>query len=110
MISATFIFAKKQYDAEFERLDAQIEAAATSHSEYRGKDSWVNTDKGLRAVVYYYESRAGLAALKNIAAHREAKAQYTQWYAGYHVVIAEVLESYGDGTIEHPTPNDLYRA
>lgn len=109
MISATFLFTKKQYDAEFHRLDAMIEAGVAVHPEFRGKDSWENRDKGLLGVVYYFDTKAGLEALRSIPAHREAKAHYTKWYGGYHVVISEVLESYGDGTIDHPTPNNLYR-
>ena len=109
MVSATFIFTKKQYDAEFERLDALVEAALEANPEYRGKDSWTNDDKGQRCVVYYFATRSGLESLSRLSAHREAKAQYTRWYAGYHVVVAEVLASYGDGTFDHPTPNDLYR-
>jgi hypothetical protein len=109
MLSATFLFTKKQYDDEFNRLDGLIDAAVKANPEYRGKDSWDNAEKGLRCVVYYFETRAGLDALRSLAVHREAKAQYAKWYGGYHVVVAEVLESYGDGTIDHPTPNQLYR-
>jgi len=109
MISATFLFTKKQYDTEFHRLDGLIDAGVASHPEFKGKDSWTNEEKGLQCVVYYFETRAGLEALRSMAVHREAKAQYSKWYGGYHVVVAEVLESYGDGTIDHPTPNNLYR-
>jgi len=109
MISATFLFTKKQYDDDFHRLDGLIEAGVASHPEFRGKDSWTNEEKGLTCVVYYFDTRAGLEALRTMAVHREAKAGYAKWYAGYHVVIAEVVESYGDGTIDHPTPNNLYR-
>ena len=109
MISATFLFTKKQYDTEFDRLDGLIEAGVAANPEFRGKDSWTDEGKGLRCVVYYFETRAGLESLRSMAAHREAKSQYSQWYGGYHVVISEVLGSYGDGTIDHPTPNNLYR-
>jgi heme-degrading monooxygenase HmoA len=109
MISATFIFTKKQYDEEFDLLDGRIAAAVEANPEYRGKESWTNDEKGQRCVVYYFETRAGLEALRTMAVHKQAKGQYSKWYGGYHVVIAEVLESYGDGAFEHPTPNDLYR-
>ena len=108
MISATFIFQKKDYDDEFYRLDGAIEEANLRNPEFLGKDSWVNPEKGLSCAVYYYQSMAGLVDLKNIAVHREAKAGYTKWYAGYHVIIAEVQTSYGDGTIAHPTPSVVY--
>jgi hypothetical protein len=108
MISATFIFQKKDYDDEFLRLDAVIEEANLRNPQFLGKDSWANPEKGLSCVVYYYQSMAGLVDLKNIAAHKEAKAGYARWYAGYQVVIAEILSSYGDGTIAHPTPGVTY--
>ena len=104
MISATFIFRAKDYDEEFFRLDGTVEAANLANPEYLGKDSWANAEKDLRCVVYYYRSMAGVTDLRAIAAHRQAKSQYSRWYAAYHVVISEVLRSYGDGVIDHPTP------
>ena len=104
MISATFIFQKKQYDEEFFRLDSSIEEANQRNPEYLGKDSWENREKNLLCVVYYYKSMDGVSDLRNVASHKTAKAQYTKWYEGYHVVISEVVKSYGDGFIEHPTP------
>jgi len=74
MISATFLFTKKQYDDDFHRLDGLIEAGVASHPEFRGKDSWTNEEKGLTCVVYYFDTRAGLEALRTMAVHREAKA------------------------------------
>ena len=35
-------------------------------------------------------------------AHLEAKARHGEWLAGYQVIIAQVLRSYGDAQIEHP--------
>lgn len=34
--------------------------------------------------------------------HLEAKRRYSEWLAGYQVVISQVLRSYGDGRIAHP--------
>ena len=36
--------------------------------------------------------------------HIEAKKRYADWYNGYHVVISEVLRSYGDAAFAHITP------
>jgi hypothetical protein len=38
--------------------------------------------------------------------HVEAKREYAKWYRGYQIIIAEVVRSYGDGALEHFTPND----
>ena len=38
--------------------------------------------------------------------HLEAKRQYARWYKGFHIVISEVLRSYGDGAFAHLTPNN----
>ena len=35
-------------------------------------------------------------------AHIDAKQRQRQWLAGYQVVIARVVGSYGDGRIAHP--------
>ena len=37
--------------------------------------------------------------------HIEAKRQYKKWYKGFHVVISEIQQSYGDGFFPHITPN-----
>jgi transcription elongation factor/antiterminator RfaH len=42
--------------------------------------------------------------------HLEAKRRYTEWYGGFHVVIAEVQKSYGDGALDHVTPNARARS
>jgi len=35
----------------------------------------------------------------------EAKREYQRWYRGYHIVISEIVKSYGDGAFAHFTPN-----
>ncbi len=105
MISVTFIFKQSHSDAEFQRLDHLIEAQVFSHSEYKGKDSWSNDATGLQAVVYYFETLKGLEMLRSLPDHKEAKSQYKKWYDGYHVVVAEILDAYGDGNIAHNTSN-----
>jgi len=108
MVSATFIFQKKDYDDEFYRLDKIVEDSNKANPDFLGQDSWENIEKDLQCVVYYYESMKGLEDLKNISAHREAKKGYSKWYQGYHVVISEIINSYGDGFIQHSTPSIVY--
>ncbi len=53
MYSATFIFAKKQFDDAFHRLDRIIADAAKSLPGYLGEETWENTGNGLVSNVYY---------------------------------------------------------
>ncbi|WP_232225708.1 hypothetical protein [Leptospira terpstrae] len=55
------------------------------------------------AVVYYFKTYIGLESLKTFSDHRLAKSQYSKWYEGYQVIIAEVTKTYGDGGIPHVT-------
>ena len=104
MVSASFIFRPGEYDAEFFELDKTIEESNSGNPEFLGKDTWANEEKELQCVVYYYKSMKGVSDLRNIQAHKTAKAQYSRWYKGYQVIISEIARSYGDGSIEHPTP------
>lgn len=101
MISATFIFKQKSTDIEFETLDHSIEKFVINHPEYLGRDQWSNQEKGILAVVYYFQSEKGLAALKTFSEHKEAKSKYNKWYEGYKVIISQVLHTYGDSNLDH---------
>ncbi len=101
MYSSTFIFAKKQYDDEFHRLDASIAAAAKSLPGYLGEETWENPGNGLISNVYYWESMAALQALMQHPDHLEAKAKHANWLDGYHVVISQVMRSYGNPQLGH---------
>jgi hypothetical protein len=46
MYSATFIFAKKQFDDEFHRLDQTIAAAAKSLPGYLGEEAGIDARVG----------------------------------------------------------------
>ena len=52
MYSATFIFAKGDWDDEFNRLDESIAQIAKSTPGYSGEESWENTKTGLVSNVY----------------------------------------------------------
>ncbi|OYT87667.1 MAG: antibiotic biosynthesis monooxygenase [Burkholderiales bacterium PBB6] len=99
LYSATFIFAKGEWDDEFHRLDQAIAAAAKATPGYLGEESWENTATGLVSNVYYWASLDALQALMRHPVHLEAKARQASWLKGYQVVVAQVLRTYGDGQL-----------
>jgi heme-degrading monooxygenase HmoA len=101
MYSATFIFAKKQFDEAFHALDARIAQVAKSLPGYLGEESWENPANGLVSNVYYWETLADLQRLVQHPSHLQAKASQGNWLAGYRVVIAEVVRVYGDAQLDH---------
>lgn len=102
MYSATFIFAKRQFDPAFRRLDELIAQTAKAIPGYLGEEAWENPVTGLVSNVYYWASMDALETLIKHPAHLEAKASQGEWLAGYQVIIAQVLRSYGDAQIDHP--------
>jgi hypothetical protein len=96
MFSSTFIFAKRQFDDEFHRLDAVIAEAARSTPGDLGDESWENTATGLISNVCYGESVEALQLLVEHPKHLEAKSNQAQWLAGYQIVISQVIRMYGD--------------
>ena len=102
MYTATFTFAKREFDDEFHALDQVIAEVARSIPGYLGEESWENPASGLISNVYYWQTMAALQALMTHPAHAAAKAHQQRWLAGYQIVIAQVLRSYGDGGIVHP--------
>ncbi len=99
MYTATFIFAKKQFDEAFHALDANIAQVAQSITGYLGEESWQNPDTGLVSNVYYWDSLEALQLLMNHPAHLEAKQKQANWLNGYRVEIAQVIRSYGDSKL-----------
>lgn len=99
MYSSTFIFAKKQYDEEFHRLDNAIAAAAKDTPGYLGEEAWENPSTGLVSNVYYWESLEALQALVQHPRHLEAKAAQSNWLDGYQVIISQVIKTYGDANL-----------
>ena len=95
--SSTFIFAKRQFDDEFHRLDHLIATAAKGLPGYLGEEAWENPATGLVSNVYYWSSLDALQALMSHPAHLQAKAAQANWLAGYRVVIAKVMRAYGAG-------------
>jgi len=99
MYCATSIFAKRQLDDKFHRLDAAIAQAAKSIPSYLGDEAWENTDTGLVSNVYDWESLTALQELMQHPTHREAKATQSNWLDSYQVVISQVLRTYGEGKV-----------
>ncbi len=102
MYSATFTFAKGEYDDEFHQLDQVIANVAKQVPGYLGEEAWENPSTGLISTVYYWETLDALQQLVEHPAHIAAKQKRAQWINGYHIVIAQVIRSYGDGGIGHP--------
>jgi heme-degrading monooxygenase HmoA len=101
MYSSTFIFATKQFDDAFHRLDQTIAKAARTMPGYIGEEVWENAATGLTSNVYYWESLEALQMLIQHPAHLEAKALQSNWLNGYQVIISEVIRTYGDGVLAH---------
>src|SRR5258706_6397759 len=105
MYTASFIFEPGDYDARFHELNALIGAAARATPGYLGVESWRSPDGSRANATYYWDSLEALRKFSTHAQHVEAKREYQRWYRGYHIVIAEVIRSYGDGAVAHVTPN-----
>ncbi|MEM9788690.1 MAG: antibiotic biosynthesis monooxygenase [Pseudomonadota bacterium] len=106
MISASFIFTETDLDDEFFTLDAMIAEAAEATPGFVGKENWVSPDGTIKNSVYYWTDKAALQVFSTHPRHLEAKKKYAKWYGGFHVVISEVVKSYGDGALRHLTPNN----
>jgi heme-degrading monooxygenase HmoA len=105
MFIAAFIFEPGTYDARFHALDANIEAAAASNPGYLGRETWRSEDGARYNASYYWTDLESLKAFSQHPQHLEAKRDYQLWYKGFHIVISEVIRSYGDGALAHITPN-----
>lgn len=99
LYTAAFIFEPGDYDDEFHRLDAEIEAFAQSLQGFTKTERWVSPDQKIRNSVYYFSDLAALSQLAAFAPHKEAKANYKKWYRGYRIEISEVTTTYGDGNL-----------
>lgn len=106
MYSASFIWEPGVYDAEFHRLNKAIDDVARSLPGFLGVDAWQSADASRKNAIYYWDSLDTLKVFSTHPTHLEAKRQYSKWYKGYHIVISEVLRSYGDDSFEHITPNE----
>jgi heme-degrading monooxygenase HmoA len=106
MYSAAFIFRPGAYDEEFHRLNSLIDRAARETDGFLGTESWQSADGTVHNATYYWTDIAAIDAFSRNPHHREAKRQYQRWYNGYHIVVSEVIRSYGDDRLPHLTPNE----
>lgn len=106
MYSAAFIFEPGLFDEKYYALDALIQAAAEATPGYLSQEVWKSGDGKRVNAIYYWSSLEALKVFSNHPKHLEAKRQYQQWYQGFHIVISQVLKSYGDGAFAHATPNE----
>ena len=97
--TAAFIFEPGEYDDEFHRLDAEIEAFAQGLAGFIRTDRWISPDQRVRNSIYYFSDLAAISQLASFAPHKEAKANYKKWYRGYRIEISEVTTTYGDGNL-----------
>ncbi len=110
MYIAAFHYLPGRYDAEFHRLNDIINEVARASPGFLGSESWHSEDETRANATYYWRDLDSLKAFSTHPAHQEAKRQYARWYEGYHIVISEVIRSYGDGRMAHLTPNDRERS
>lgn len=101
MYIASFHWIPGTYDEEFHRLNAAIDAVARANPGLLGVESWHAQDGVRRCANYYFRDLATLEAFARAPAHIEAKRQYARWYEGYHIVVSQVVRSYGDGRMQH---------
>jgi len=104
MFSATFMVRVAGYDEQFHKLNNRIIEIAEANPGYLGRESWLDGDRNV--VVLYWKTLEDLQAFGTHPEHLHAKAQYKSWYAGYKVIIAEVLREYGDGNYPEPFMGD----
>lgn len=102
MYIAAFHWLPGQYDEEFHHLNAEIDAAARANPGFAGAESWQSADGTRRCAHYYWRDLDALQAFARDPVHQQAKRRYTRWYDGYHIVISEVVRSYGDRRMAHP--------
>ncbi|HNL52173.1 MAG TPA: antibiotic biosynthesis monooxygenase [Actinomycetota bacterium] len=99
MYEISFIFRPGEYDDDFHRLDAEIDAIAQGTPGYIGSQTWYSEDRKVLNAVYGWEHLDNLKDFSRSAAHLQAKSEYQRWYLGYEVVVAEVISRYGDGRL-----------
>jgi heme-degrading monooxygenase HmoA len=99
MMCCQFIFKPGTYDADFHRLDGEIDQFARSLPGFQRVEKWHAPEGGVINAMYYFADKKDVAQLARFPVHREAKDQVERWYDGYRIVISEVKATYGDGRL-----------
>ncbi|WP_421992818.1 antibiotic biosynthesis monooxygenase family protein [Qipengyuania sp.] len=108
MLTATFIFRPGERDDEFEALTLALSERARCIEGFVDEEEWCSLDSETRLVNYYWRDRESLDRFVTDRIHRYAKSRQKQWYDGHHVIISEVVSTYGDGGIPHATGRSRY--
>lgn len=95
MICCAFIFTPGEYDAEFHRLDDEIQAFAEAIPGFIKVESWLSPDGKSKNAMYYFEHMQAVRELSQFQQHLEAKSKVDRWYVDYRVEVMEVKSVYG---------------
>lgn len=95
MICCQFIFSPGEYDADFHRLDGEIDAFARALPGFVRAETWRSADGAEVNAIYYFSDRSAVGELARFPEHREAKGQVDRWYRSYRVIVSEVKAEYG---------------
>ena len=99
--SAAFIFEPGVYDEEFHSLDGQIEEYVKTLPGFVRTERWQSLDGKIRNSIYYFKNRETIAKLARFEPHRVAKQNYSKWYKGYRIEVAEITQVYGDDRLSN---------
>lgn len=111
MYCVSFIFQPSHYDDEFYRLNEEIDKVATSMAGFCGVEKWKSENENKYVVHYYWDDLDSLKEFSGNPYHVEAKRNYKKWYKGFHIIISEIIKSYGDGLLgDHIAPNERLSA
>ncbi len=102
MYSATFAFGRGDYDDESTAATRRSQRSPRRFPDIWARKPWGNPATGLISTVYYWQTLEALQQLVEHPQHRAAKDLQSRWIRGYHITVAQVLRSYGDGGIAHP--------
>lgn len=98
--TARFTFVPGEYDDEFHRLNDRIDEAAKDSPDFLRKEWWESPDGEALSVIYYWASLEALKTFSKHPDHIEAKRRYDEWYEGYEVEIAKLIDHRGDGRLD----------
>ena len=101
MMCCQFIFKPGTYDADFHRLDGQIDQYAGNLPGFVNVETWSAPETGMVNAIYYFTDQKSVAQFARFPQHREAKGQVDRSYDGYRIVISEIKATYGYGRLPH---------
>ncbi|MEY5017623.1 MAG: hypothetical protein RL431_672 [Actinomycetota bacterium] len=103
MICCSFVFEPGEYDDDFHRLDAQIDAFARGLDGFVRVDRWFSDDRRFQNSMYFFADYRAVKELANYPQHLVAKSDVDRWYRSYRVDVFEQKTSYGSATTQPET-------